>query len=173
MFLARPIFQEAAKYYKIPYQRLALYSIQSLIQGKPEKFYEPFTFAWYQGEWIIVPENIIEETKTKDIESVKGNIAFKGFVKGNAKIVRSVSELGKVKKGDVLVTQMTFPSFISAMNKAVAFVTDEGGITCHAAIVAREMKKPCITGTKIATKIFKDGDFIEVDANKGIIRKIK
>jgi pyruvate,water dikinase len=59
------------------------------------------------------------------------------------------------------------------MEKAAAFVTDQGGITSHAAIVAREMKKPCIIGTKIATKVFKDGDIMEVDANKGIIRKIK
>ncbi len=51
---------------------------------------------------------------------------------------------------------MTFPSFIAAMQKAAAFVTDEGSITCHAAIVAREMKKPCIIGTKNATKILKD-----------------
>ena len=66
------------------------------------------------------------------------------------------SQLDKVNVGDILVTQMTFPSFISAMHRASAFVTDEGGITCHAAIVAREMKKPCIIGTKNATKILKD-----------------
>jgi len=59
------------------------------------------------------------------------------------------------------------------MQRAAAFVTDEGGITCHAAIVAREMKKPCVIGTKIATKIFKDGDIVEVDADKGIVRKIR
>ena len=60
-----------------------------------------------------------------------------------------------------------------AMEKAAAFVTDEGGITCHAAIVAREMKKPCIIGTKIATKVLKDGDLVEVDAEKGIVRILK
>ena len=59
------------------------------------------------------------------------------------------------------------------MHKAAAFVTDAGGILSHAAITAREMKKPCVIGTQIATKVFKDGDFIEVDANKGIVRKIK
>jgi len=56
------------------------------------------------------------------------------------------------------------------MEKAAAFVTDEGGMTCHAAIVAREMKKPCIVGTKIATQILKNGDLIEIDANKGIVK---
>jgi pyruvate,water dikinase len=52
-------------------------------------------------------------------------------------------------------------------------VTDEGGVTCHAAIVAREMKKPCIIGTKIATKVLKDGDLVEVDANKGVVKILK
>ena len=59
------------------------------------------------------------------------------------------------------------------MKKAGAFVTNEGGITCHAAIVAREMKKPCIIGTKIATKVLKDGDLVEVDAENGVVRVIK
>jgi pyruvate,water dikinase len=59
------------------------------------------------------------------------------------------------------------------MQKAAAFVTDEGGITCHAAIVARELKKPCIIATKIATKVLKDGDLVEVDANNSIIRILK
>jgi pyruvate,water dikinase len=68
---------------------------------------------------------------------------------------------------------MTTPNYLIAMKRAVAFVTDEGGITCHAAIVAREMQKPCIIGTKIATQVLKDGDLVEVDANKGIVKIIK
>lgn len=59
------------------------------------------------------------------------------------------------------------------MQKAAAFVTNEGGIICHAAIVARELGKPCIVGTKIATKVLKDGDYVEVDANKGVVRILK
>ena len=65
---------------------------------------------------------------------------------------------------------MTSPDFLPAMKKSAAFITDEGGITCHAAIVAREMKKPCIVGTKVATKKLKDGDFVEVDADHGIVK---
>ena len=67
---------------------------------------------------------------------------------------------------------MTTPDMIMVMHKAAAFVTDEGGITCHAAIVSREMKKPCIVGTKIATKVLKDGDMVEVDATDGTVKKI-
>ncbi len=63
---------------------------------------------------------------------------------------------------------MTDPDFLPAMKKASAIITDEGGITCHAAIVSRELKIPCIIGTRIATKVLKDGDLVEVDANKGI-----
>lgn len=65
------------------------------------------------------------------------------------------------------------PDFLPAMKKAVAFVTDEGGITCHAAIIAREMGKPCIIGTKNATRILKDGDFVEVDAENGVVKILK
>ena len=68
---------------------------------------------------------------------------------------------------------MTTPDFVPAMEKAAAIVTDRGGILCHAAIVSREMSKPCIIGTKIATKVLKDGDLVEVDADKGVVRKIK
>jgi phosphoenolpyruvate synthase/pyruvate phosphate dikinase len=68
---------------------------------------------------------------------------------------------------------MTTPDFLSAMKKASAIITDEGGIICHASIIAREMKKPCIIGTKIATKILKDGDLVEVDANKGLVKILR
>jgi pyruvate,water dikinase len=68
---------------------------------------------------------------------------------------------------------MTRPEFVPLMKKAIAIVTDEGGITCHAAIVSRELKKPCIIGTKVATQVLKDGDMVEVDANSGIVRILK
>lgn len=71
-----------------------------------------------------------------------------------------------LKEGDNLVTEMTRPEFVSIMHRAGAILTDEGGLTCHAAIVSRELRKPCIVGTRV----LKDGDFVEVDANKGIVR---
>jgi phosphohistidine swiveling domain-containing protein len=103
---------------------------------------------------------------------VRGFTASRGKVNGRVKILVSADETGKIEEGDVLVAVMTRPDYLPAMQKAAAFVTDEGGITCHAAIVAREMKKPCIIGTKIATKTFKDGDMVEVDAERGIVRII-
>ena len=85
-------------------------------------------------------------------------------------IVHNAGELNKVNDNDILVTGMTTPDYLPALRKAAAFVTDEGGVTCHAAIVARELKKPCIVGTKRATQLLKDGELVEVDANSGIVR---
>ncbi|HLD76295.1 MAG TPA: PEP-utilizing enzyme, partial [Candidatus Norongarragalinales archaeon] len=73
---------------------------------------------------------------------------------------------------DILVSLATNPDLLPAMHRARAFVTDMGGITSHAAIVAREMNKPCVIGTKFASKVLKDGDFIEVNATEGWVRKL-
>ena len=75
-----------------------------------------------------------------------------------------------MNKGDILVSIATDPDIVPAMKKAAAFITEQGGVTSHAAIVAREMKKPCVIGTKIATKVLKDGDLVEVDATRGIVK---
>ena len=102
-----------------------------------------------------------------------GTTAYAGVVSGVVKIVNHPEDMIKMNEGDVMVAHTTFPSLVPAMKKAAAIVTDDGGVTCHAAIVARELKKPCVVGTKTATKDLKDGDMIEVDANLGIIKKIK
>ena len=115
----------------------------------------------------------IKELEDKDITtSVKGKPAFCGIVKGRVRLLLSKTKINLLRKGEILVTGMTTPEFVPAMKKAGAIVTDEGGITCHAAIVSREMKIPCIIGTKIATRVLKDGDLVEVDANKGIVKKL-
>lgn len=132
------------------------------------------------GRYYILPKRIYEKEialenffRVSTSTEVKGAVAYQGKVQGIARIVTNVQEIGKFGIGEILIANQTTPEFIPAMKKALAFVTDQGGITCHAAIVAREMKKPCVIGTKIATKIFKDGDFVEVDATRGIVRKIK
>jgi phosphohistidine swiveling domain-containing protein len=103
---------------------------------------------------------------------VKGLPASKGKVTGKVKIVLSVKDLNKVKRGDIIVAISTHPDFVPAMQKAKAIVTNEGAINSHAAIVSRELGIPCIVGTKIATRVFKDGDVIEVNANEGTVKKI-
>lgn len=113
------------------------------------------------------------EAKFQPADEIKGQTACLGKVKGIVKVLQSAKEISKLEKGDILVASMTTPDYVPAMEKAAAFVTDEGGLSCHAAIVSREMKKPCIIGTKIATKVLKDGDLVEVDADKGIVRRIR
>lgn len=110
---------------------------------------------------------------TQEVKEVRGSVAYKGIVRGVARILHNISEIERFNEGEVLVANQTTPEYVPAMKKAIAFVTDQGGITCHAAIVAREMKKPCIIGTKIATQVFKDGDMVEVDANSGVVRILK
>ena len=112
----------------------------------------------------------MKREKAEGISEVKGQTAYPGLVRAKVKIIRNKEMFKKLKKGEILVTGMTTPDFLPVMKMASAFITDEGGITCHASIIAREMKKPCIMGTKIATKVLKDGDLVEVDANKGIVR---
>ncbi len=111
-----------------------------------------------------------ENANVAGVTELKGQVAYPGVVRGSIQIVSKKEDLASFKEGSILVSPMTVPTFLPAMHKAIAFVTDEGGITCHAAIVAREMKKPCIIGTKIATKALKNGDMVEVDAGKGVVR---
>ena len=103
----------------------------------------------------------------------RGLSASTGKVTGPVRIIMSATEIKKVKPGDILVAVMTRPDYIMGMKKAAAIVTNEGGITSHAAIVSRELGIPCIIGTKIATNVLKDGDMVEVDANHGWVRKLK
>ena len=78
-----------------------------------------------------------------------------------------------MNKGDILVSFATTPDLVSAIKKAAAIITDAGGITCHAAIISRELGVPCIVGTKIATKILHDHDIIDVNATHGKVDIIK
>ncbi|MBI3034451.1 hypothetical protein HYY72_04795 [Candidatus Woesearchaeota archaeon] len=105
-------------------------------------------------------------------EEIKGTPASPGKAKGHVIIVRGVSDLGKVNKGDILVAVTTHPDYVPAMQRVVGIVTDEGGITSHAAIIARELGLPCIVGTKYATKSLKSGDKVEIDADIGVVRKL-
>lgn len=104
---------------------------------------------------------------------IRGQIGSKGLVRGIAKIIKDASFADNFNKGDILITGMTRPEFVPLMKKAGGIVTDEGGITCHAAIVSRELNIPCIIGTKVATHLIKDGNMIEVDADRGIVKIIR
>lgn len=112
------------------------------------------------------------QTKKAIGTTISGMVACMGRVEGTVKIIMSKNDLNKIERGDVLVALKTQPSYVSAMVLASAIVTDIGGITSHAAIIAREFSVPCIVGTGNATKLLRDGDKVQVDAESGFIKKI-
>jgi phosphohistidine swiveling domain-containing protein len=120
----------------------------------------------------FIKNNIAKEAKVKLPKEIIGAVAFRGKATGKVTLINMPEEMAKMSDGDILVSAATSPNLMPAIRKAAAIVTDEGGLTCHAAIVSRELKIPCVTGTKIATKVLKDGDLVEVDADKGIVKKI-
>jgi phosphohistidine swiveling domain-containing protein len=116
---------------------------------------------------------IMDSTIADISEGIKGNVGNPGCVTARASVINSIKDFHKFKKGDIIVAPMTRPEYMLLIGKASGIITDEGGVTCHAAIVSRERGIPCIIGTQIATDVIKDGDMIELDANKGIVRKLK
>ncbi len=115
----------------------------------------------------------IKKSVRQKSEGLKGVPASSGKHKGKARIILDAKHIGRLGRGEVLVTNMTSPDFTAGMKKAGAIVTNEGGITCHAAIVSRELNIPCVIGTGNASEVLKDGDEVEVDADEGVVRRIK
>lgn len=179
----KPLYKEAAKILAINYDEALFLSQEELLVVLNKKINKNIvlelklrTKGYYFLEddkdilFYYEPiENLEENNYSKKLQ---GKIAYKGYAKGEVKIINTPKDINKLVEGDILVSINTNPSIIQAIKKASAIVTDEGGITCHAAIVSRELKIPCIIGTKNATEILNDGDLIEVDANKGIVKII-
>ncbi|MFH1257466.1 MAG: phosphoenolpyruvate synthase [Candidatus Micrarchaeota archaeon] len=115
------------------------------------------------------PFEVQEISADKAVQLLIGSKASPGIAWGPVKIIADIKEINRVYEGDILVTKMTTPDFVPAMKKAAAIVTDEGGATCHAAIVSRELGIPCVVGTREATKKLKEGQIITVDAKRGIV----
>ncbi len=145
-----------------------------------EHYGHPQDVEWAieKGKIYIVqsrPITTIGEKGEKEEELEEGEILVKGLGAspgigiGKAKVIFSEDEISKVEEGDILVTTMTTPDMVPAMKKAAAIVTDEGGMTCHAAIVSRELGVPAVVGTKNATKVLKDGMIVTVDGDKGLV----
>ncbi len=114
-----------------------------------------------------------EKISFKNIKELKGTPACPGTVRGTVKIINVPNEMGKMKTGDIMVAHNTNPNLVPAMKKAAALVSEAGGLTCHTAIVAREIRVPCIVGVPGADKILKDGDKVEVQASIGKIIILK
>lgn len=181
-FNFNPFFRELAKRINLDYEDFINLRINDIIYFIDKKIElndikKGYGILLDKGNIKIYTGKEIEKLKVEKeniegIKEVKGIIANRGYVQGRVKILKDAYSKSIVEYGDIIIAPMTTPNLALSMEKAAAFVTNEGGLTCHAAIIAREMDKPCIIGTKIATQVFKDGDFVEVDANKGIVRKL-
>jgi pyruvate,water dikinase len=139
-------------------------------------FPQDIEYAFEQGNLYITqsrPITTLNKNLSEKQEDIKGKVildglaASHGTASGKVKVIHDLSELYKIQSGDVLVTKMTNPDMVVSMQKATAIVTDEGGATCHAAIVSRELGIPCVVGTKHATSTLKEGQLITVDGSNG------
>ena len=136
--------------------------MQSILSGAD-------ALEYLKREDKLIEKEVVDTTATE----MKGVCACHGSATGIIKIVNVPEEMGKMNQGDIMISHTTFPSLVPAMKKAAAIVTEDGGVTCHAAIVSRELGTPCVTGIKGLTKILKDGDRVKVDADKGIVTVIE
>lgn len=193
-----PLFQEMAKRMGISLaEMMASYTLRDcergLLEGKKLERVKighrkkHFVF-WKQGDKLLLIEDApsIEkitkrfhgQTRPLARTEIFGVSVNRGKARGICRKVQSLDihnvlkDLKRFKKGNILVTWMTQPNMVPIAKKAAAIVADEGGITSHAAVLAREFNIPCVVGTRIATKILRDGDLIEVDANLGAVRKV-
>ena len=162
--------------------------IEKLLEGKEikdcsERHVYSFVKWDNEKEQLIIYSGGEAYRKIREVEigipkeEVIGTPASKGCARGKVRIIpfsmNPEEHLHKFQKGEVLVSTTTGPEMVVIMEKAVAIVTDEGGLMSHAAIISREFNIPCVVGTKYATEVFKDGDLIEVNANNGIVKKIE
>jgi phosphohistidine swiveling domain-containing protein len=126
-----------------------------------------------------VPRGIYALPKTyevqdypKNLKKLSGTAVFGGTVKGRVKIIEENKDCRKVKIGDIIVSNIATPAYLYALYKAAGLITNEGGLTSHAALYAKALKIPTIIGTQVATDVFKDGDLVEINTLKGIVQKI-
>ncbi len=189
LYLIENLFLEAARRLGIDLDhiRFMLYSEikEALLNGKIDNFVinqrtklcvyyaEKGKEAMFHNREAELLSKQFEEKIEDNITELKGMCACMGKAKGTVKIINNPAEIKKMNKGDILVSIATNPDLVPAMEKAAAILTDYGGVTSHAAIVSRELGVPCVIGLQKATKVFKDGDLVEVDATNGVVRKIK
>lgn len=185
-------FHEIANRLGMTYQQLIWLTQDEIIEGltnkltitpeEIEKRIEDHLFLWENGKKTILAGKPLQEYKQKEyskseeitqISELHGTVACGGHAKGKARILLSPDQIIEMQKGEILVAKMTAPSFVPAMEKAAAFIVEQGGLLCHTAIVGREMKKPTIVGLKDLLIHISTGDELIIDADKGIVKIIK
>ena len=183
----KPVYTELARRNKLTYEEIIESTIDEIdseyVPDKRVLRLRQNNYVFYcdrDQEYVFVGEEakkieqrqLDKEKELVKLKEVRGQPACVGVVRGTARIIKLRKDFDKVEKGDIIITFNTNPTYVPYLEKAAGLVTNEGGMLCHAAIVSREMNIPCVVGTINATKIFKDGEKIELDAKKGIVRKI-
>lgn len=191
VYHSRSRLEEVASLWNMSYYDLTYLSSKEILEGldtgnfiKPENFeerkkaygcvVEDGVEHIFTGSELSELMEILIDTPDADISELRGSVASKGEpVRGIARVVFGPQDFSKFSEGDILVASETTPDFVPLMKKAKAIVTETGGVTSHAAIVSRELGVPCVVNTKISTQVLHDGDLVEVDAYKGVVRIIK
>lgn len=143
--------------------------IKALLLKKEENTLTEFQELLDKYYAVKKASKLIKQTNT---ESISGISASKGKALGKVFLISDINKVNKISERCILVTTMTSPTITTFLPKIAAIITDQGGMLSHAAILAREVGVPCIVGTQVATKVFHQGDLVEVDADNGIVRKI-
>ncbi len=177
-----PLFEEIAKRFNLSVKELKFLkpsevlgllkgveiNVSQLIKDRNHCF-----FVHSEGK-VMLHENALLEIKDDGIEDteIKGRGTFPAHYRGKVKLIRNIEDIKEIGYGDVIVLQMTTTDLVTeGLEKAGAIITDEGGVTCHAALLSMEMNIPALIGTRIATKVLKDGDIVEIDTGKGTAKK--
>lgn len=181
----KPLWLSVSQKLDISYRNLLNLSVEEMIDGILQKNnnvqkeaearnIQGFTCEEKEEKIILKTGINYDERLEKEIlnkDEMQGQIANTGLVEGRVRIIRDpIEEAHTFTENDILVTSMTTPSFLSLMEKSSGIITDEGGILCHAALVSREIGKPCLIGVTNATQILDDGDIVRVDCNNGFVK---
>ena len=178
-YMTKPFFERLAAELQVERKYTSYvmpYELQEVLKGGRDLLCK----RW-EGSSVYIDENgcrlldhaevcllDVDVCHQKNEKKVSGLCACPGIVKGHVRVVKSSVDLEAFQEGEILVTTMTTMNYLEVMKKAAAIVTDDGGIICHAAIVSRETKTPTIVGTKCASSVFTDGDYIIVNATDGV-----
>ena len=183
------LFKEIARRLNVTVEDLAYLTLEEISAALDEKqvsepltqsrkvltvlFYPEQTLEIYEGdaaEQLLAAGSFAQVAVDADVTELKGQSASPGMATGRAIVVRTSAEaMERVETGDILIAPYTAPEYLPAMKRAVAIVTQTGGITSHAAIVSRELKIPCVIGIPDVTVIISSGDRIEVNASEGTV----
>lgn len=189
---SRPWFRRIEALFHLPFGgavHMSTQELKALLCGEPSVLVEELQRRMQNGYVAHITTHgttvisDVEEQKqfvtkylgAKDWQAeteVRGQVACTGIVRGKARVMFHTKESDRMQQGEILIANMTHPDYMPAIRKAAAIVTDEGGIVCHAAVISRELQIPCVIGAQNATKVFRDGDMVEVNAKTGVVRKV-